>query len=107
MIDSHTPAAKKNAAAELFGWFMLCGVLGLAIALIGAYLLRVPAPMIFVLLPSLLLAGDVPGGPEGIGAWALEILFMFGPTFVLYGLAGVATGSLLNLRRTSIERRAK
>ena len=98
-----TSPALASTLRRLWGWFWLGGIVGLVVALLGGYVLRIPPPLNVVLFPYLIFAGDVPGPAEGIGGWALEILCLFGSTWVLYGLAGVVVGALVSLRRTKLE----
>jgi hypothetical protein len=91
---SDAPPVPDRHRMPLVGWFLIAGFVELAVALIAAYLVHAPLPILFVLLPTLNLWGDVPETPQGFDA-VVAGLFLFGGTFLVYGTAGVVAGLIV------------
>jgi len=85
------PETSARRRTPLIAWFLGFGILDLVAALVLAYVFHIDSPIFRYLLPTLALWGDNPAAPQGFGA-ILAFLFLFGGSFVLYGLLGVVLG---------------
>ena len=88
---SDAPPVLGRQRTPLLAWFFIAGFGELAVALIAVYLVHAPLPVLLVFLPTLTLWGDNPATPQGFDA-VIAGLFLFGGTFLIYGIAGLVVG---------------
>jgi hypothetical protein len=89
--DSVATGSKK---ASPWLWFLGTGIGEMIVALIAAYGIHAPLPVLFVLLPTLMLLGVDPS-PSSPMKELIQGLILFGGTFLLYGTVGWLIGSAI------------
>jgi hypothetical protein len=99
------PEASASRKIPLIAWFLGFGSLDLVTVFVLAYVLHLNSSPIFLyLLPPVALWGDFvdPGAASHHGFHAvLDVVFLFGGSFVLYGLLGVLLGLIGRLAISS------
>jgi hypothetical protein len=91
------PETSTSRRIPLIVWFLGFGILDLAAVLVLAYVFHVgDSPVYLYLSPPLVFLVDNPGAPpQGFVVTILWYVFLWGGSFVLYGLLGVLLGSIV------------
>lgn len=74
-------------------WFVGIGTAEMAIALMAAYVVHAPLPILRILLPTLVLFFDP--SPPTVGTLVAEGVILFGGSFAIWGMIGLALGALI------------